>query len=131
LQRKNQALLSFLRLKAIVNGKTIYPLPDSKPVVITVNENKPKIVITDGYHITKPVTLNFKDVDITGFKVECALNDWQLGVSLIILIIFYLIGYLSGLLLFKIFSFLPIIHLLLFYYLNRKDFFKLVPFSTP
>jgi hypothetical protein len=46
-----------------------------------------------------------EDVDITGFKVECALNDWQLGVSLIILIIFYLIGYLSGLLLFKIFSF--------------------------
>lgn len=130
MQLKNQALLSFLRLKAIVNGNTIYPLPDSKPVVITVNEDKPKIVITDGYHITKPVTLLFKDADVAGFKVVCALNDWQLGASLVVLIIFYLTGYLSGLLLFKIFSFFPIIHLLLFYYLNKKDFFKLVPFST-
>jgi hypothetical protein len=44
-------LLSFLKIKAVVNGKIIYPLPDSKPVVIPVQENNPRIVVTDGIYI--------------------------------------------------------------------------------
>ena len=40
---------------------------------------------------------------------------------------FYLGGLYSGLLILKVFSFLPLIYLILFYYLNRKDFLKLVP----
>lgn len=120
-------MLSFLKLKAIVNGSIIYPLPDSKPVFISVTDDKPRIVITDGFHISKPLTLVFEDADVAGFKVVCVLNDRQFGGGLIALIVFYLLGYLTGLLFFKIISFLPIIYLLMFYYLNRKDFFKLVP----
>jgi hypothetical protein len=47
--RKNQVLLSFLKIRVVVNGKDIYPLLNNRPVVITVQENHPKIVVTDGF----------------------------------------------------------------------------------
>ena len=111
----------------MVNGNLIFPLPDSKPVVIPLEENNSRIVITDGYHITRPMKIFYKDADISCFKVCCALNDWHLGIGALALIAFYLTGYTTGLLIFKIFSFLPVIYLLLFYYLNRKDFLKMIP----
>lgn len=120
-------LLSFLKLRAIVNGVEIYPLPDTKPVVIQVAENNPRIVITDGYHITRPIKLIYKDMPVSCFKVACAINDLQLGIGFGVLCLLYLGGYFTGILIMKVFSFLPLIYLLMFYYLNRKDFLKLEP----
>lgn len=111
----------------MVNGREIYPLADSKPVVIPVNENNPKIVITDGYHITKPLKLVYKDMHTYCFRVVCAVNDRQLYTGMAILFLLYLSGFYTGLLVLKVFSFFPILYLLMFYYLNRKDFFRLVP----
>jgi hypothetical protein len=127
LQRKNQALLSFLKIRAVINGNQIYPLPDSKPVVITVLANNPRIVITDGYHITKPLKLVYKDLHTYCFKVVCAISDAQLIVGFAGLAFLYLAGFFTGLLVLKVISFLPVIYLIMFYYLNRKEFFRLVP----
>lgn len=120
-------LLSFLRIRAVVNGKQIYPLPDSKPVVVTVADNNPRLVITDGYHISKPLKLLFKEGDTCCFKVECAINDRQLYIGMVLLAFLYLSGFFTGFLLLKVLSFFPLLYLLMFYYLNRKDFFRLIP----
>ncbi|MEO5946064.1 MAG: hypothetical protein ABIP79_04560 [Chitinophagaceae bacterium] len=120
--------MSFLKIKAIVNGKEIYPLLNTKPVLIPVQQNNPRLVITDGYHITKPLKINFKEVGTyCSFEVKCAIGDWQLFWGFITLSSFYLSGYLTGILMLKIFSFLPMIYLLAFYYLNRKEFIRMVP----
>lgn len=120
-------LLSFLKITAIVNGKEIYPLLDTKPVVIPVQENNPKIVITDGYHITKPLKLVYKDLHTYCFHVVCTISDRQLLAGFIVMTVLYLSGFYTGLLVLKVFSFLPIIYLLLFYYLNQREFIRLVP----
>lgn len=120
-------LLSFLKIKAIVNGKEIYPLLNTKPIVIPVMENNPRIVITDGYHITKPLKLVYKDLPTYCFKVACAISDRQLLAGFIVLAVLYLSGLQTGLLILKVFSFIPVIYLLFFYYLNRKEFIRLVP----
>lgn len=127
LQRKNQALLSFLKIRAVVNGREIYPLTDSKPVVIPVDANKPRLVITDGYHISKPLKLVYKDINTYCFKVVCAISDKQLLIGFLGLAFMYLAGFFTSLLVLKVLSFLPLVYLLMFYYLNRKDFFKLIP----
>ena len=127
LQRKNQVLLSFLKIRAVVNGKEIYPLLNTKPVVIPVPENNPKIVVTDGYHITKPLKLVYNDLHIYCFKVSCAISDGQLLAGFLVLSILYLTGMFTGIGPIKVISFLPLFYLVLFYYLNRKDFIKLVP----
>jgi len=127
LQRKNQVLLSFLKIRAVVNGREIYPLADTRPVVIPVQENNPRIVVTDGYHITAPLKLVYHDVHTYCFKVVCALSDEQLYIGFAVLAVLYLSGFFTGLLVLKVFSFIPVLYLLMFYYLNRKDFFRLIP----
>ncbi len=120
-------MLSFLKIRAVVNGQQIFPLDTTQPILISVDQNNPRIVITDGYHITAPLKLVYKEVNTYFFKVSCAISDTELLVGFIILAAFYLGGLYSGLLILKVFSFLPLVYLLLFYYLNRKDFLKLVP----
>jgi hypothetical protein len=120
-------LLSFLKIRAVVNGKEIYPLLNTKPVVIPVEENNPKVVVTDGYHITKPLKLVYQDMPIYCFKVSCAISDLQLFGGFIVLAILYLTGMFTGIMPIKVFSFLPLIYLVTFYYLNRKEFLRLVP----
>ena len=120
-------LLSFLKIRAIVNGREIYPLLTTKPIVIPVMENNPKVVITDGYHITKPLKLVYNDLHTYCFQVGCAINDRQLLIGFLILAILYISGLATGMLILKVFSFLPLICLLMFYYLNRKEFIRLIP----
>lgn len=120
-------LLSFLKIRAIVNGREIYPLLNTRPVVIPVLENNPRIVITDGYHITPPLKLVYKEMHTYCFNVVCAISDRQLLTRAIILSLLYISGLYTGFLVFKVFSFMPLIYLLFFYYLNRKEFIKLVP----
>lgn len=127
LQRKNQVMLSFLKIRAVINGHDIYPLGNTKPVVIPLSSNHPRIVITDGFHITRPLKLVYKDINIYCFQVTCVISDWQLAVGFAALAISYLAGLYTGLLLLKIASFLPLVYLLLFYYLNREQFLRLKP----
>ena len=96
-------------------------------MVIPVQANNPRIVITDGYHITKPLKLIYKDIHTYCFKVVCAISDQQLLGGAVVLAGLYLSGFYTGLLVLKVLSFLPVIYLLMFYYLNRKEFIRLVP----
>ena len=120
-------MLSFLKIRAVVNGKEIYPLLNTKPVVIPILQNNPRIVVTDGFHITKPLKLVYKDLHTYCFKVSCAVSDLQLVIGFGVLAALYLSGIFTGLIVLKVFSFLPLIYLLAFYYLNRKEFIRLVP----
>jgi len=102
-------------------------LNDTRPVVVPVFANNPRLVITDGYHFTKPLKLVYQQLPVYCFKVVCAISDLQLIIGFIVLAISYLAGLFTGIIVLKVFSFLPLIYLLMFYYLNRKDFLKLVP----
>ncbi|MEO7983636.1 MAG: hypothetical protein ABI688_06120 [Bacteroidota bacterium] len=100
---------------------------NTKPVVIPVMENNPRIVITDGYHITTPVKLVYQELPAYCFKVSCAITDIQLLIGFVVLAGLYLAGLYTGLLVLKYLSFLPLMYLLMFYYLNRKEFIRLIP----
>ena len=110
-----------------MNGREIYPLGNTRPVVIPVMQNNPRVVITDGYHITKPMKLVYQELPVYCFKVGCAINDRQLLWGTIVLAALYLSGFYTGMLILKVFSFIPVVYLLLFYYLNRKEFIRLEP----
>ena len=120
-------LLSFLKIRVVVNGKEIYPLPNSKPVVVTVKENNPKIVVTDGYHFSKPLEIVYHHLNTYYFKVICAIDDLQLLAGSLLLILFYLLGFITGFFILKLISFLPIVYFLFLYYINRKEFIQITP----
>lgn len=109
----------------MVNGKAIYPLLNNKPVVIALSDDQPEIVITDGFHITKPLELTFKEPSYYNFKVVCAINDLQLLGGFFLLALFYLVGFYTGIFFLKLLSFTPILYFLFLYYINRKEFIKI------
>jgi hypothetical protein len=114
-----------LNVRVIVNNKEIYPLNNTEPVVIEVQENHPKVVVTDGYHFTKPVDLTYKQPSYYHFKVVCAIDDMQLLGNFFVLILFYLLGFFTGVFILKLLSFLPILYLLFAYYIDRNSFIQI------
>jgi hypothetical protein len=124
--RKKQVLLNFLEVRVVVNNSEIYPLLNSEPVVIPLEKDRPKIVVTDGFHFTRPLELTFKQPSYYNFDVVCAIDDLQLLAALLILAIFFMLGFLTGFLLLKLLSFTPILWVLFYYYLNRKNFIRIV-----
>ena len=108
-----------------MNNKEIYPLLSDKPVVIEVRDNHPKIVVTDGFHFTKPIELNYKEPSYYHFKVVCSIDDTQLLGNFFVLIVFYLLGFYTGVFAMKLLSFLPLLYLLFAYYIDRKSFLQI------
>lgn len=118
-------MLRFLKLRAIIDNKDIYPLPNRKRIIIPVEKSNFSIVITDGFHITRPLLLSYDQPGYFNFEVTCIVDDLALLGGAFILIVFYLLGLLTGFLILKLLSFLPVICFLFFYYIKRKDFLRL------
>ena len=109
----------------IVNNKEIYPLTNEDPVVIEVYDKHPRIVVTDGFHFTKPIDLNYTQPSYYHFKVVCSIDDMQLLGNVFVLIVFYLLGFFTGSFVLKLLSFLPIFYLLFAYYIDRRSFLQI------
>ena len=114
-----------LNIRVIVNNKEIYPLMSEDPVIIEVHDNHPKIVVTDGFHYTKQIDLDYKQPSYYHFKVVCSIDDFQLLGTVLVLIVFYLLGFYTGSFALKLLSFLPIFYLLFAYYIDRKSFIQI------
>lgn len=95
--------------------------------MISVKENHPKIVITDGFHHTKPLELVYHHLHTYYFKVVCAIGDVQLAAGFLMLGLLLLIGSYSGMVALKLVSFFPILYILFLYYINRKEFLQITP----
>ena len=109
----------------IVNNKEIYPLTNEEPVIIEVYDKHPRIVVTDGFHFTKSIDLNFTQPSYYHFKVVCSIDDMQLLGNVFVLVVFYLLGFFTGSFALKLLSFLPIFYLLFAYYLDRNSFIQI------
>ena len=118
-------MISFLNIRVIVNGKDIYPVRHGERVVISVDRNNPKIVVTDGYHFTKPLELVYHHLHVYYFKIICAIDDTQLLAGCGLLTLFYLMGFVTGFFVLKLCSLFPILYFLYLYYINRKEFIQL------
>jgi hypothetical protein len=93
-------------------------------VVIEIQDNHSRIVVTDGFHFTKPIDLIYKQPSYYHFKVVCSIDDMQLLGNLFVLIVFYLLGFFTGVFIVKLLSFLPIVYLLFAYYIDRDSFIQ-------
>ncbi|HVZ56582.1 MAG TPA: hypothetical protein VG870_07985 [Chitinophagaceae bacterium] len=108
----------------IVNDHDIYPIRRGEKLVIPLSENNPRVVITDGMHITKPLELIFHHVHTYYFKIVCAIDDFQLIAGLALMVVFALLALATGFLAFKVLSIFPLLYVLFLYYINRKDFLQ-------
>jgi len=125
IKHSNPALLSFSRVRVIINKESIFPLQNDQTIVIPLTDAHPRIVATDGFHFTKPIQLNYTGPGYYMFQVCCAIEDLELLGGGFLLAFFYLTGFFTGFLVLKILSFVPILYFLYRYYVNRKDFIRI------
>jgi hypothetical protein len=111
----------------IVNGNQIYSLVREKPIVVALPSNPSLIVVTDGYHITKPLEVKFSLRKTYYFKVVCGIENDQLLVGVIVAAIVYMMGLTSGILFLQLLSISPILYFLFLYYIKRKEFIQIRP----
>lgn len=119
-------MLRFLKLRLVVNGKHIYSLYKNKPVFILIPTNPSRLVVTDGFHITRPLELRHRQR--TGhFIVVCAIDNDVLVGGAIFMLMFFSMGATSGVFVLQVFSLLPVIYVLFLYYIKRKEFIQIQP----
>ena len=120
-------MLRFLKLRVVVNGAYIYALVRNKPIVIDIPTNPSKVVVTDGFHITQPLELNYPHLNSHAFNIACVIEDEQLIGGFCITLLLYLIGTLSDNLFIQLMAVVPIFYFLFLYYINRKEFIRIRP----
>ncbi|MES1216006.1 MAG: hypothetical protein ABUT20_10850 [Bacteroidota bacterium] len=118
-------MLAFLKLRVVVDNAEIYLLEKKEPVVISVKDDHPKIVITDGFHYTKPLELFYREPSYYNFKIKCSIDDLKLLGGLFVVIVFFLFGSVTGFIWLKLASFMPIFYFLYLFYINRKGFLQI------
>lgn len=122
--RKSQLLLNFFNIRVVVNGNQIYQLDKEQSVVIPLENNRPKLVVTDGFHYTQSLEVACQRITTYYLKIVCAIDDNLIAAGMVLLGLFYIVGLVSGIPLLQALSFLPIIYFLYYYYINREEFIK-------
>lgn len=109
----------------MVNGHIIYSLVRNKPVVIDMPTNPTKIVVSDGFHITRPVNVTYTRSYTRYYTIVCAIEDAQLYFGFAIILLLYAMGFTSGIIFLQVLSMVPIFYFLFLYYINRSEFIKI------
>jgi hypothetical protein len=118
-------LLRLSKIRIVLDGKDIYPVENNQKVTIHVDHNNPIVVVTDGYHISRPLELVYHHLNTYYFRVECGMDDGQLVSGLTLTTVFFLAGFFTHWLVFALLSMAPILYILFLYYIRRKDFLSL------
>lgn len=123
--RKSSLLLNLFNVRVVVDGSKIYQLDKDRSVVIGCSNSRPRIVVTNGFHHSPCFEVMYNQIQVHYFNVVCALDDNLLAAGSLLLILLYIAGLTSGIILLKVISFLPILYFLYVYYINRKEFIQI------
>jgi hypothetical protein len=117
--------MNFLKISVIIDGRIIYPVEKEKSLIIPVEHNYPSVVATDGYHVTLPVQLSYRNSNTCHLTLLCAVDDDQFSVGIVVLLLFAVVGVVSDIFIMMLISFIPIFYFLFYYYIKRKDFLRI------
>ncbi len=67
----------------------IYSLMQNRPIVINLQTNPSKLVVTNGFHITPPVQVTYSPKRTYRFTIACIIeNDVLIGGAVFMLMVF-------------------------------------------
>ena len=101
-------MLRFAKIKVIVEGQQIYPVEEGKETIIHLQKNNAHLVVTDGFHISKPLELVYHHIHTYYFHVDCAVSNVQLFYGGFLLLVFFILGLFTGNIALQLLSFFPV-----------------------
>lgn len=114
--------MRLLPVRVVVNDRDIYPLKEKQPVAISVSSNPVKIMVTNGFHYSKPVLLNTYQQDKYALQADCLLDDLRLGYGFFLMFLLFGMYWITSMRIFQIAANLPILYMLYLVYFRKKDF---------
>lgn len=120
-----------LSVRVVVNNKDIYLLPKGESILIPLHDSQPTVVLSDGFHHSKAQQLKFDGPGYFSFEVVTPLSDFRLFKGAVILLWLIVCAFLTHFLFFQIVSFLPIVLVLIYFYLKRRSFLCLRQVNNP
>jgi len=112
-----------LKLRIVVNDHDIYELREKIPVIICCAGDVMKLVVTNGFHYSRIVSVKCKP-GFHFYEVESFIDNIQLLTGLVMTFLFFGIYIFSGAILFMIFANVPLLMMLFIFYIRRKDFIQ-------
>ena len=106
-----------------MNDHDIYEFREKRPVIISCAGNAMKLVVTNGFHYSRVVTVKCKP-GFHFYEVESFIDNIQLLTGLVMTFLFFGIYIFSGAILFMIFANVPLLMMLFIFYIRRKDFIQ-------
>jgi hypothetical protein len=117
--RHRHLLLRILKLRIVVDGHDIYECREKEPAIIPCNRNVTRIVVTNGFHISRVVSVKAKP-GIHFYEVESYIDNIQLLSGLFLTLFFFNIYIFTGIRFFMLAANLPILIVLFIFYIKRK-----------
>lgn len=114
--------MRLLPVRVVVNDRDIYPLKEKQPATITVRTNPVKIVITNGFHASKPLLLNTYVQHKYALQADCLLDNIRLGYGFFLVFLLFGMYWITSMRVFQIAANLPVLYMLYLVYFRRKDF---------
>ena len=106
-----------------MNDHDIYEFREKRPVIIPGNGNAMKLVVTNGFHSSRVVTIKHRP-GFHFYEVESFIDNIQLLTGLVMVFLFFGIFIFTGSFLFMLFANAPIFIVLFIFYIRRKDFIQ-------
>ncbi len=119
--RHPHILLKLLRLHVVVNQNAIYELVEKKPVQIVCDNAEMTILVTNGFHHSRIVTIR-PQPGVYFYEVESRIDNIQLIIGAILLVLLFTIFIVTGLRLFMLLANLPLVILVWQFYFKRDGF---------
>ena len=123
LLRHRHILLRVLKLRIIVNDHDIYEFREKRPVIIPCTGDVTKIVVSNGFHSSRIVTVRSKP-GFHFYEVESFIDNIQLLTGLVLVFLFFAVYVFSGIVFFLLFANVPILIMLFLFYIRRHDFIQ-------
>ena len=127
--RHRHILLRILNLRIVVNQTRIYELKERQPLIIPCPEPAIQVLITNGFHHSRLVKIKSRP-GICFYEVEGLIDNIQLLTGLVLTLFFFTIYILTGILFFILFANVPLIIMLVIFYIMRNDFIRVHSLKT-
>jgi hypothetical protein len=131
LVRKKQLLLNMLRLRAVVNNHDIYELETNVPVAIPCTDPVTTLVVSNGFHLSKPLRFPGNWKGVVTLEVDCEFDDVRLFYVVFLSLVLFGVGYATGYWQVKIIANLPALYFLYSFYIRKGKFIVIRPYGAP
>jgi hypothetical protein len=128
--RERQLLLRVLTLWVVVNDHDLYELKEQQPLILPADKFPVKIVVKNGFHLSKPYFINQPITENYFIDIGCEADNERLWGSILTSFLLFWVYNATKLHVFMVMANLPLLYLVYKFFLKPKQFITVEKLNT-